>query len=133
VIQYLLDTDTFSYIARRRHPSVLTRFEHVRPGEWAISAITYAEVLFGLSFWPSSHPMRMRIQTLLLASEVHDWPSSAADAYATIKRSTRKQLLAEQDMLIAAHAIALEATLVTNNVRHFSRIGPPLRFENWVD
>jgi len=64
---------------------------------------------------------------------VLDWPAEAANAYADIKSRTRKQPLAEQDMLIAAHAIALDATLVTNNVRHFSRMGGGLRFENWLE
>jgi len=72
------------------------------------------------------------VKAFLFSANVLDWPSSAAAAYADIKNRARQQPVAEQDMLIAAHAIALDATLVTNNTRHFGRMGRGLRFENWL-
>ena len=132
MIRYLLDTDTCSYIAKRSQPAVLDRFSKLRAEEWAISAINYAEILYGIEPFPAGHPLRIKVKAFLFSANVLDWPSSAAAAYADIKNRARQQPLAEQDMLIAAHAIALDATLVTNNTRHFGRMGGGLRFENWL-
>jgi len=133
VIRYLLDTDICSYISRRRYPSVLSRFAQIRSEDWAISAITYAEIQYGLESSREIHSMQTRVNAFLFMANVLDWPAKAAHAYAGIKNRTRQQPLAEQDMLIAAHAIAIDAIIVTNNVRHFNRMGGGLRFENWLD
>ena len=132
MILYLLDTDTCSYIAKRSRPSVVRRYDQLKSDEWAISAINYAEILYGIEPFPAGHPLRIKVKAFLFSANVLDWPSSAAAAYADIKNRARQQPLAEQDMLIAAHAIALDATLVTNNTRHFGRMGGGLRFENWL-
>ena len=132
MILYLLDTDTCSYIAKRSRPSVVRRYDQLKSDEWAISAINYAEILYGIDPFPAGHPLRIKVKAFLFSANVLDWPSSAAAAYADIKNRARQQPLAEQDMLIAAHAIALDATLVTNNTRHFGRMGGGLRFENWL-
>ena len=132
MILYLLDTDTCSYIAKRSRPSVVRRYDQLKSDEWAISAINYAEILYGIEPFPPGHPLRIKVKAFLFSANVLDWPSSAAAAYADIKNRARQQPLAEQDMLIAAHAIALDATLVTNNTRHFDRMGGGLRFENWL-
>jgi tRNA(fMet)-specific endonuclease VapC len=132
VILYLLDTDTCSYIAKRSRPSVVRRYDQLKSDEWAISAINYAEILYGIEPFPPGHPLRIKVKAFLFSANVLDWPSSAAAAYADIKNRARQQPVAEQDMLIAAHAIALDATLVTNNTRHFGRMGGGLRFENWL-
>ena len=132
MILYLLDTDTCSYIAKRSRPSVVRRYDQLKSDEWAISAINYAEILYGIEPFPAGHPLRIKVKAFLFSANVLDWPSSAAAAYADIKNRARQQPVAEQDMLIAAHAIALDATLVTNNTRHFGRMGGGLRFENWL-
>ena len=132
MILYLLDTDTCSYIAKRSRPSVVRRYDQLKSDEWAISAINYAEILYGIEPFPPGHPLRIKVKAFLFSANVLDWPSSAAAAYADIKNRARQQPVAEQDMLIAAHAIALDATLVTNNTRHFGRMGGGLRFENWL-
>jgi tRNA(fMet)-specific endonuclease VapC len=54
-------------------------------------------------------------------------------AYADIRHRTHNQPLNDRDTFIAAHAIALDATLVTNNTRHFGRMGGGLRLENWLE
>jgi tRNA(fMet)-specific endonuclease VapC len=133
VIRYLLDTDTCSYIAKRSQPTVLERFAQLCAEDWAISAVTYAEILYGLEPWPLKHPLRIKAKAFLFSAKILDWPTTAAADYAAIRHSNRAQPLHDRDMMIAAHAIALDATLVTNNTRHFSRMGGGLRFENWLD
>ncbi len=133
MIRYLLDTDTCSYIAKRSQPSVLNRFAQLSSEDWAISAISYAEIIYGIEPFPLNHPLRIKVKGFIFSASILDWPSNAAAAYADIKNRAKSQPLAEQDMLIAAHAIALDAILVTNNTRHFSRMGGSLRFENWLE
>ena len=63
------------------------------------------------------------------------WGSDAADCYADIRHrlTIRRQLIGDMDMMIAAHAIAAGAVLVSNNTRHFARVAPPLMLVNWLD
>jgi len=132
VIRYLLDTDTCSYISKHSQPAVLERFAQLGAEDWSISAVTYAEILYGLEPWPLKHPLRIKVKAFLFSANILDWPSSAAANYAAIRHHSRNQPLHDRDIFIAAHAIALDAVLVTNNIRHFSRMGGGLRFENWL-
>lgn len=132
MIRYLLDTDILSYLMRRRFAILNTRFDQVPPEDIAISAVTAAEILFGLKSFPQDHPMHARALRFLDAVQILDWPADSAAVYADIRFRTKQQPLGDRDIMIAAHAIALEATLVTNNTRHFERIGGRLRLENWL-
>ncbi len=132
MIRYLLDTDIFSYIVKQRFPALNARYLAVPVTDIAISAISYAEILTGLEFCGEHHPMFAPTCAFLEQTIILDWPNDAAMPYARIRQLTRKQPLAERDMLIAAHAIAIDVPLVTNNTKHFGRIGPPLRVENWL-
>jgi tRNA(fMet)-specific endonuclease VapC len=133
VIRFLIDTDICSYFVKRRYPSVVARHVLLHPDAWAISAITYAEIRYGLEALPLSHPLQTRMDEFLRSARVLDWPASAAVPYAHIRHRAHKQPLNDRDIFIAAHAIVLDATLVTNNTRHFSRMGGGLRFENWLE
>jgi tRNA(fMet)-specific endonuclease VapC len=90
-------------------------------------------MLFGIESLPSGHRIQLNIRVFLFSADVLDWPSIAAVSYADIRHRTRQQPLHDRDMMIAAHAIALDATLVTNNTRHFGRMGGALRLENWLE
>jgi tRNA(fMet)-specific endonuclease VapC len=133
LIRYLLDTDICSYVAKRNRLAVLERFAQLHPGDWAVSAITFAEMLFGIESLPSDHRTNLNVRVFLFDADVLDWPSSAATSYAAIRHRTRPQPLQDRDIFIAAHAIAIDAILVTNNTRHFSRMGGCLRYENWLE
>ncbi len=63
------------------------------------------------------------------------WDSDAADSYAEIRHQlvTTGQSIGEMDMMIAAHALAAGAILVTNNTRHFERVAAPLMIVNWME
>ena len=125
---FLLDTDTSSFIIKRRFPSILAGV--------AISTITRGELLYGLQRLDENHRLRATVQLFLRTTWTLDWTSSAADEYARIRHhlTAGGEKIAEPDMMIAAHAIALKATLVTNNLRHFNRVQAlGLRLENGVD
>ena len=132
MIQYLFDTDILSYLMRRQFATLQARFIQTPPAQCAISAITCAEILFGLESQAPGHANRLRALAFLESISILDWPADATPHYARIRYTTRHQPLHERDTMIAAHAIALGATLVTNNTKHFARIGNGLKFENWL-
>jgi len=117
---------------KRYNHNLTQRFRALPRGETAVSAISYGELLFGVEPLPAFHVARSRVDNFVRTTTVLDWPGQAAVFYAEIRHRTRKQPLNDRDMFIAAHAIAIGATLVTNNTRHFERMGGGLRFENWL-
>ena len=127
----MLDTDTSSYIIKQRPASVIEKFETCFPEEISISVVTYAELLF----WTkrSEKTDRQIIDVFVSELVVHSWNEQAAEIYAEIRHNLQRsgKLIGAMDMLIAAHAQSLEATLITNNTKHFERI-PGLSVENWV-
>jgi len=130
-----LDTDIASYILKRRSIVLESRFRSRQPGDCAISSVTYAEILYGLERTSPGHKMRRAAGLFLNAVDSLSWPVEAAARYAEIKHDLwlKQNRIGELDMMIAAHAVALDVILITNNTRHFSRIGPPLRMENWLE
>ncbi len=130
---YMLDTDTASYAISGRSPEVRSRLAGVFREHLCISAVTRGELLFGVHRLPAEHPLQARVREFLAAFPALPWDSAAAARYAEV-RYRRHRIgtpIGPLDMQIAGHAIAAGAILVTNNVRHFERIGPPLVLENW--
>ena len=115
---YLLDTRTASYIIKDRSPQARRKFlRAVVENEVCISALTEAEIRYGLAKRQVSVEMQMAVEEFLAKIEVVPWESAAARAYAKA-RVTLERLgkpLANMDLLIAAHAAALGAVLVTND------------------
>jgi tRNA(fMet)-specific endonuclease VapC len=135
---YLLDTDTASYIIKGRHPQLQElrrRVASLSARDLCLSALTQAELLYGLKRLPPNHGMHETTLDFLSAIHILDWPAAGAGIYADIYHhlKTEGELIGEFDMLIAAQAISLNATLVTNNLRHYRRIHLPLRLENWAE
>ena len=130
---YVLDTDTASYAIKSRTPEVRSRLAGVLREQVCISAITRGELLIGVHRLPLGHPLQARVRQFLDMFPTLPWDSAAADRYAAIRYRLEQigQPISPLDMQIAAHAIAAGAILVTNNARHFERVGPPLVLENW--
>ena len=132
MIRFLFDTDISSYLVKQRFPALEARVGRLSRNEWAISTVTAAKILFGIQSLPPAHRGRIRATDFLRQTQILDWSLAAAAEYARIRHQLRSQTIGDHDIQIAAHAIALDATLITNNTRHFSRVGAPLRIENWV-
>ena len=130
---YLIDTDIASYIVNSRPSRVASKFAGVPSTQVAVSAVTKAELLYGLKRVPPHHRLQFAVPRFLNAIRVLAWQPEAAEFYAEIRHylTSTGQPIGELDMMIAAHALALDATLVTNNTRHYQRIQAPLRLENW--
>ncbi len=131
--RYLLDTDTVSFVMRKYDQRLVDRFLRTPKGDWAISSITYAELLFGIEPLSALSPARLRFNDFIRDANILDRPAHAAGHHAEIRYRTRNQPLNHCDIFIAAHAIALDSILITNNTRHFSRMAGGLRYENWID
>ena len=129
---YLLDTNICIYIINRRPPQVFAHFEGLRYGEIGLSSITGAELAFGVAK-SGSHRNREALEKFLAPLEVLPFDVSAMQAYGPLRGELqhRGPPIGALDMLIAAHALALGATLVTNNLDEFQRV-PGLACENWV-
>lgn len=132
---YLLDTDIVSYILDRRIPDVDRRLKRLPPNSVAISAITRAELMYGIEALNAQHPLRTGVRIFLGTLRCLDWDAQAADWYGSIRHrlTTSGQQIGELDMMITAHALAVDAILVTNNLRHYRRVRPQLNIENWAE
>ncbi len=132
----LLDTDICIYLLNQRpgFEAILRRLDGRQQGEVALSAITLAELRFGIAASQRRDVNLAKLELFLAAFEIAPFDASAAIAYGSLR--ARLQALGTPigplDTLIAAHALALGATVVTNNVREFGRV-PGLTVENWLD
>ena len=132
---HLLDTDTASYLIKGRTPQVEERLAAIPPSMICISVVTQAELLYGLKALPPAHRLHAGVRQFLKIVRILPWDSAAAEFYADIRHQlvTKGQTIGEMDMMIAAHALAAGAVLVTNNTKHFKRIRAPLALVNWVE
>jgi len=133
-MRYLLDTNICIYIARQKPPGVLARLQRLRPGDVGMSVITYLELAYGS--WKSQRREENleRIKELEPLIPVLALDATAGRHYGRIRTELERKGLAigAYDLLIAAHALSLGLTLVTNNVREFRRIAQ-LSVENWAE
>lgn len=132
---YLLDTNTVSYFLRDHSPSLSSRLMGTAPEALAISVITAGELRFGVKrLGPGQRATALgqRLEQILEAFATLALPPEAGEHYA----ATRAHLAAQgtpiggNDLWIAAHALAGNMTLITNNLREFERV-PGLRVEDW--
>jgi len=131
--QYMLDTDTCSYIMRRANDTVLERLAKVAVSDVCISVITKSELLYGVEVSPKRKQDEAALAAFLRYIEVLDFPEEASLHYAQIRADLKKRgvMIGANDLLIAAHARSLGLTLITNNTREFRRVRN-LSIENWA-
>jgi tRNA(fMet)-specific endonuclease VapC len=123
-LAYLLDTNSCIYLLSRTRPILEKRVATCEPGSVGLSAVACAELVLG--FASAGDEKRALLDRFLTAFPVAAFDEKAARAYARVPFRRGKL-----DRLIAAHALALDATLVTNNVRDFSDV-PDLKLQNWA-
>jgi len=130
---YFLDTDICSYILKRSHPNVFKKLQQLDPESLAISVISEAELLYGIKLSHKPRVDRAAVSGFISNIRVLDWTRAAAEHYADIRADLRKrgQPIGANDLMIAAHARSLNATIITNNVREFSKV-KHLSVDNWV-
>lgn len=132
---WMLDTDTVAYLVNRApgHERIKRRLSGRSPGEIRVSAITLGELYYGFELGEVSVERTQALKDLLELFQTEDFPVGAARSYGEIRvvleRGGRR--IGPYDLLIAAHARHIGATLVTNNEREFRRV-PGLSVQNWL-
>jgi tRNA(fMet)-specific endonuclease VapC len=131
----MLDTDTASYVIKGRSPTIEARLAAIPPDRVCVSVVTRAELMYGLKRLPLSHRLHLGVRQFLKIVRVPAWDAEAADHYADIRYQLTGagKPIGDLDMMIAAHALALGAVLVTNNTKHFQHVAAPLALANWRD
>jgi tRNA(fMet)-specific endonuclease VapC len=124
VIRFLLDANIVVYVLDGASPALRERLESHEPGEVAISAISFAEVVYGS--WTGKPPTPEVLNAFVASIPLVPFDEAAAREYAKLPFKR-----ARFDRLLAAHALSIGATVVTNNEGDFADV-PGLKIENWT-
>jgi tRNA(fMet)-specific endonuclease VapC len=129
---YMLDTSIASAIIGGR-VDLDARLELTGPAWWCISAVTRAELSFGVMRRPETMKLSRLVDAFLRAARTEPFDARAADEFGRLRAELerRGESIGIADGLIAAHALSIGAVIVTDNERHFSRV-PQLSIENWL-
>lgn len=132
-MRWMLDTATCIAVIKKRPESALKKLRGKSIGQVGISSITLGELAFGASKSSRSAESHAALNEFLLPLEVADFDYRAAMQYGEVRASLTRDgtPIGPLDTLIAAHAAAIEAILVTQNTREFGRIDA-LRLEDWL-
>lgn len=128
---YMLDTNMCIYLMKHQPKEVAQRFAQCHVGD-VVMSVTCAELSFGVAASASPKRARANLATLVDDIQVASFDVAAGDAYGPIRLATRDSKKDQLDKLIAAHAIAVGATLVTNDTKDFAGY-PDLAIENWLE
>jgi len=129
---FLLDTDTVSAIIRDKR-SIGSFAKLLSEAEWGISSITLMEIVYGRDLLDDNDGRRKLISEFLRFVKVFDFNSRAAEVAGHVRSELRKtgKPIGAFDPLIAGHALALDAVLVSANTKHFSKV-KNLKLVNWL-
>jgi len=130
---WMLDTNICIYLIKKKPRHVLDRLRTLDVATVSISSITLAELQYGIA--KSSRPEQNAeaLAAFLAPLGVEEFADDAAAAYGGIRADLERRgaLIGSLDMLIAAHAMSLDFTLISNNENEFRRV-PGLKVENWA-
>ena len=131
--RYLLDTNICIYIRQNKPERVFDRFRRLRAGEAALSVITYGELFYGATKSVQRAAALERLRELTNLLPPLPLPESAAEVYGRVRcqLEANGEMIGNNDLWIAAHALSSELTLVTNNEKEFRRV-QGLRMQNWA-
>ncbi len=131
-MRYMLDTDICIYVINARPPAVLERFLAHEAEGLGISAVTAGELYCGVRKSGSRRNL-LALDRFLAPLEIAEYGAEAARSYGELRSALESKgtPIGPFDTQIAAHALALDLTLVSNNLREFKRV-PKLRLENWA-
>ena len=132
VIRYMLDTDACIALIKNRPDGMRKRLSLLSAEEVGVSAMVVAELWFGVRHSQRKKQNQAALKDFLSYATPLDWPWQASELYGKIRSELQQRgsPIGAMDLLIAAHALFLDAVLVTNNIREFERV-PDLKIENW--
>ena len=133
-MRYMLDTNICIYVIKTKPEKVFQKLQTIHPEDVCISSVTYAELVHGVEKSIAVEKNRLALSMLLANMEILDFDVDAADCYGKIRAGLEKNgtPIGPLDMMIAGHAQSLGYTIVTNNVKEFSRVAA-LKIENWAE
>jgi tRNA(fMet)-specific endonuclease VapC len=131
--KFLLDTDICIYVRQKKSEQLLRRFGTLLPGEAAVSVITFGELLFGAIKRGKLVAERDKWLELVHLLPVLPMPIEASEKYGMIRADLEAKgtAIGNNDLWIAAHALAANLVLVTNNEKEFRRVRG-LKIQNWA-
>lgn len=133
-MKYILDTNICIYIINKKPAKVLRKFERYPVYEFGISSITHAELQYGVEKSENKNTNQAALDEFLLPLTILPFQGKRlVSRYGEIRTAleSKGQTIGPLDMLIAAHAMSLDLTIISNNIKEFSRV-PNLKCENWV-
>ena len=131
-MRYMLDTNICIYIIKRQPPQVLHRLAALAQGSAVMSVVSYAELRAGLEIQTANRSRDASVLALLISRiPVLPFTESDAESFGVLRAAARDRRRDAMDQLIAAHAVSVGLTLVTNNEADFKDY-PGLRVENWT-
>ena len=133
MIRYMLDINTCIAIIKRRPDTIQARLTDLSVDEVGISSIVAAELWYGVAFSQKKKQNETALKDFLDYVVVLDWPFEAGEIYGRLRANLKRKgtPVGAMDLLIAAHALFLDAVLVTSNEKEFRRV-PDLTIENWL-
>ena len=129
----MLDTNICIYIIKKKPTDVIERFRQTRISQVGISSITLSELEYGVAKSSKPDQNQFALAQFLAPLEILSYGDEAAQQYGRLRAFLEKQgtPIGSLDMLIAAHALSTDSTLVTNNEKEFNRV-PNLKIDNWA-
>lgn len=133
-MRYMLDTNICIYIIKKRPSKVFETLKRLAFGDVCISAITLAELEYGVEKSQQRERNKIALTSFLTPLEILPFSHKSAVKFGEIRAQLEKkgQVIGAYDLLISAHALSENLTLVTNNTKEFSRIHN-LSLENWAE
>ncbi len=132
-MKYMLDTNICIYVIANRSMEVVKKFRQMDKDEISVSVIVASELAYGVAKSRLYEKNKDTLEVFLSSLSVEAMPDSVMWHYASLRKHLEAagKVIGENDQWIAAHALATDSVLVTNNLREFERV-PGLRLENWV-
>ena len=133
-MKYMLDTNICIYAIKHKPEKVIRKLRETDPDDVCVSSVTYAEMVHGVEKSAAVEKNRLALSMLLANIEIKDFGVDAANCYGKIRAALERKgtPIGPLDMMIAGHAQSLGLTVITNNVREFSRVNN-LKIENWAE
>jgi tRNA(fMet)-specific endonuclease VapC len=131
---WMLDTNTASHVIKGDQPEIIKRLVSLPMEDIVISSVTEGELLYGLAKRGYPKALSERVRQFLLRVDVLPWDHDVTRTYGDLRAACEAKgvTLAPLDMMIAAHAVATDATLVTRD-KTFARVPESLRIDDWME
>lgn len=129
----MLDTNICIYLIKKKPEIVLKKFKSFAIGDICISSVTLSELCYGVEKSQHHQKNKSALEEFILPLDIAPYDDKSAYYYGHIRTYLEKKgtPIGALDLMIAAHAQSINAILVTNNAKEFSRV-PKLKIENWV-